>query len=95
MIDTKEVKKIVIEVINEIQEMSSREIEPIDGGMCPIGALVGFDSYNAIEATVSLSERFNIEVPDNVCLLIIEEECPRALTVDEIVEVICGYLANA
>jgi len=63
--------------------------------MCPVGALTGFDSLNAIEATLGLVERFNIEVPDNVCLLVVEEEPPRALTVDEITTLVCRYLSNA
>ncbi len=95
MMDVDEVKKIVVEVIEEIQEISGREKEPIDGGMCPIGGLTGFDSYNALEATAAIAARFNIEIPEKVCLLIAEEECPRALTIDEITSLLCGYLKNA
>lgn len=61
-----EVKKIVYKTVCEIQDLSGRSL-PAD--FCDttilIGDIDGFDSLNAIEVTVQLSEKFNCAISEN------------------------------
>lgn len=60
------IRKAVLEVITEIQRLSGRQVpDQIDDSVCPIGAINGFDSINAVEATVMLSEKLECEIDFN------------------------------
>lgn len=73
----------VIQVIVEIQEMSGRECLEIGAGTKPIGDVIGFDSLNALEATVAVAARLGMEIP-NEANVFINEAGDAALSVREI-----------
>lgn len=60
------IQEIVLEVVCGIQEQSGR---PLPDGVCgtlrPIGDFEGFDSINAVEVTVQLTERLGCEIDEN------------------------------
>lgn len=68
--EIKEVKKILCETVCEIQDLSGRSIP---SNFCestvPIGELEGFDSLNAVEVAVQLSEKFNCSIDSNPFIL--------------------------
>jgi acyl carrier protein len=75
-----EIQKVVLEVVCEIQEQSGRPIpEVICGTLCPIGDFDGFDSLNAVEVSVQLTEKLGCEVDGNPFV-----NGRRALKVEEI-----------
>ncbi len=61
-----EVKKIIYDAVCEIQVLSGRTL-PTDicDTIVPIGDVDGFDSLNAVEITVQLSEKFNCSIIEN------------------------------
>ena len=78
-----EAYRIVVDAINEIQELSGREIIDITDRMRPIGDLQGFDSANGLELTMSLAEKSDVEIPLDENILV-SEDGSRALTVGEV-----------
>lgn len=64
--EIKEAKKIIFEIVCEIQTLSGR---PSPDDFCddimPIGDLDGFDSLNAVEVTTQLSEKFECDITGN------------------------------
>jgi acyl carrier protein len=77
------IKKAVLETITEIQRLSGRQIpDQLDDDDCPIGSVAGFDSINAVEATVSLSAKLNCEIDFNP---FISERGTRALKLKQVV----------
>ena len=77
-----EITKKVIQAITKVQEMSGRATEGINSSMKPIGGAKGFDSLNAVEATVILSELLRYEFSaDN---FFVSEDGKRALSISEI-----------
>ncbi len=79
----KEVESAAIDVIVEIQEMSGRECLDIGAKTKPIGDIPGFDSLNALEATVALAARLRMGIPNEVNIFI-NEAGDQALSVREI-----------
>lgn len=73
----------VIGAITEIQEMSGRECLGISAITKPIGDVPGFDSLNALEATVEVAARLTMDIP-NEANIFITEDGDRALSVREI-----------
>jgi len=64
--EVEEIQKVVLEVVCEIQKQSGRPIpEVICGTLCPIGDFDGFDSLNAVEVSVQLTEKLGCEVDGN------------------------------
>ena len=77
-----ELRQLLIEVITEIQAGSGRPIPEIDGELCPIGDLDGFDSLNGLEVSCELSQRLDCDItPD----LMVPNFPWKQLTIDEIV----------
>ena len=61
-----EIQRLVVTKICEIQELSGRPIpEIIEDTLKPINGFEGFDSLNAIEVTVQLSETLGCEIKGN------------------------------
>ncbi len=75
----------VIGVIAEIQEMSGRECPDLGGKTKPIGDVPGFDSLNALEATVAVEARLKMDVP-NEANIFINDAGDTALSVREIAD---------
>jgi acyl carrier protein len=60
------IQEIVLEVVCGIQEQSGRPLpETICDTLRPIGDFEGFDSINAVEVTVQLTERLGCEIDGN------------------------------
>ncbi len=77
-----ELRELLIEVITEIQAGSGRSVPEIDGELCPIGDLEGFDSLNAVEVTCELSQRLHCDIkPD----LMVPDHPLKQLAINEIV----------
>ncbi len=78
----KEIFNILKEVLDEVQNISGREIIEIDEDTVPIGGIPGFDSMNGLELLVML--------PDNITWsgknLCISDDGMRALSIKEIIE---------
>jgi len=82
----------VTEILTIIQSMSGRELIPMDGSTCPIGDLIGFDSLNAVEATVELSSELGFELPG--ANMFVSEDGTKARSIAEIAEAVCSILAE-
>ena len=77
-----ELRKLLIEVITEIQAGSGRPIPEIHGELCPIGDFEGFDSLNGLEVSCELSQRLDCDIkPD----LMVPDHPWKQLTINEIV----------
>lgn len=78
-----DIKKAVLDTITEIQSLSGRQIpDKLEDDECPIGSVDGFDSINAVEATVILSTKLNCEIDFNP---FISEKGTKALNLSQIV----------
>ena len=80
--DKNEITKKVIQAVTEVQEMSDRTTEGINSDTKPIGGAKGFDSLNAVEATVILSQSLRYEFSDDN--LFVSEDGKRVLSIAEI-----------
>jgi acyl carrier protein len=61
-----EIQEIVLATVCEIQEQSGRPLPKVCcDTLRPIGALDGFDSINAVEVTVQLTEKLGCEIDGN------------------------------
>jgi hypothetical protein len=78
-----EINELVRRVIVEIQAGSGRAVVNMNGKLCPIGDLEGFDSLNAVEASCLLSDYLGNEIPSNIMLSANPE---RQLTINDITE---------
>lgn len=90
--DKSEAVKIVCEVLAEIQSISGRAPTEMSGSTCPIGDLADFDSLNGVEATVALSRRVGVDLPDINAFVNKEGTKPR--TVSEIADCVCEITAR-
>ncbi len=78
--DLEQIKKIVLATICEIQEQSGRPLpEVCCDTLRPIGDFDGFDSLNAVEVTVQLTEKLGCEIDGNPFV-----KGRRALKVEEV-----------
>ena len=77
-------ESLVLEVLREAQELSGREWSDLSLECKPIGALEGFDSLAAIEATVMLEQKLGCDL--DLESLFVSENGKRALTIKEICE---------
>ena len=75
----------VIGAIAEIQKMSGRECLDIGPKTKPIGDVPGFDSLNALEATVAVAARLRMDIPNEPNIFINEAGDAR-LSVREIAD---------
>jgi acyl carrier protein len=74
------IQEIVLEVVCGIQEQSGRPLpEDVCDTLRPIGDFEGFDSINAVEVTVQLTERLGCEIDGNAFV-----DGRRALKIGEI-----------
>ena len=85
--DRETVMKHVVQAVKKIQEISGRDIGTIDANTRPIGDASGFDSLNAIEVTVALSERLDNDFPDDN--LFVSQDGKRPLTIAEVTDNLC------
>lgn len=86
-----EIRRAVVDVIDQIQSSSGREIPAITGTMCPLTDIAGFDSLNAVEVSCLLSARLGWEVPPD---LMFPEGNDRPPTVDDIVDRLVTMIAE-
>ncbi len=61
--------QLIIEVLTEIQEISGRELTPIEATCVPLDDLLDFDSFNSLEATSELAAKSKKDIPlaENIC----------------------------
>ncbi len=86
------VRETLIDVLREISEAGGHEWNGIDPDAKPIGALEGFDSLSAIEATVMVEEKLDCKFElDSIFL---SDSGGRALTVKEIVSKLAVLVAD-
>lgn len=79
-ITEEQIREIVLAAVCEIQEQSGRPLPDVCcGTLCPIGDLDGFDSLNAVEVTVQLTEKLGCEIDGNPFV-----KGRRALKVEEV-----------
>jgi hypothetical protein len=77
-----DLRQLLIEIITEIQTGSGRPTPEIDGDLCPIGDLDGFDSLNGLEVSCELSQRLDYDIKPN---LMVSTYPWKQLTINEIV----------
>lgn len=80
-----EIQSLVLDVLKEIQVMSGRLWDGLDGSAVPIGELDGFDSLSGVEATVMIEQRLggvNLDLES----LFVSDDGKHALTVQEVAE---------
>jgi acyl carrier protein len=77
-----EISAVLIAVIKESQVLSGRSWHPLRDDSKPIGALEGFDSLCALEATTILEEKLGCSFGDES--IFVSSDGVRALTVTEI-----------
>ena len=77
------IKEALIATITEIQTNSGRALTEIGDDTRPLRDMQGFDSYNAVEASMLLSESLGCEIVPDIALF---ARHGQALTVSEIVE---------
>lgn len=77
------VKAALIATITEIQANSGRAQIEITDDTRPLKDMQGFDSVNAVEATMVLSEYLNCEIMPDIAIF---AQGGQALTVSEIVK---------
>ena len=82
----------ITDVLTAIQSMSGRELTPMNGSTCPIGDLIGFDSMNAVEATVELSSQLGFDLPG--ANMFVSDDGTKARSISKIAEAVCNVLAE-
>src|SRR5258708_544243 len=83
------VRAIVIDVLTEIQTMGGNPVPDFTDELHPMSELVGFDSMNAVEVAVLLSERLGTDISDGV----FAPEGDEPATLWQVVERLCRALA--
>ena len=51
--------------LQEAQELGGRPLPSLDGNLCPIGTLPGFDSLIAEEVSAWLEEKLDCQIPNH------------------------------
>jgi acyl carrier protein len=82
----------VLEILREVQELSGRPWETLPPDGKPIGALDGFDSLTAIEATVMIEEKLGCKIP--VDTVFVSDDGRRALSLNEVCERVRKFAAG-
>lgn len=79
MIDESEIRgQLEKQILKVLEDNGSEEVVEFFDTLCPIGGLGNFDSLNAVEVAVSLSEVFDCHIDLN-CLYSSEEDRPLNL----------------
>jgi acyl carrier protein len=94
--ESEKIRAAIIDVTSQIQSQSQRDMPAVCGQTHLIGDVPGFDSLNAVELVILLSDALGDElhgrnIPDRVVLGAGKNARP---TVDEIVKSIEQYLAT-
>lgn len=79
----KEVVEAVVDAVAEVQGISGRACPKITASTKPIGDVPGFDSLNALEATIVIMERLGVDVPEGTNIFV-SEAGDSALSVNEV-----------
>lgn len=87
-----DIVRAIVEVLGTVQVNSGRSQSIIDGNTCPIGDLDGFDSLNAVEATVELGDRLGLDIPCTNAF--INEKGTEARKVGEVADYICDLASK-
>lgn len=76
------VREQLIGVLQEVQELSCREVPELSGDTVPLNDIPGFDSLCGVEAIVILEERLGIHLED---VVFVAPGTYQPLSVDELV----------
>jgi acyl carrier protein len=85
-----EISTVLIAVIKESQVLSGRSWHLLRDDSKPIGALEGFDSLCALEATTILEEKLGCSFGDES--IFVSSDGTRALTMNEIINRIAAVV---
>jgi acyl carrier protein len=88
-----EVRAVVLDVLQEVQNVSGREWNGLGLEAKPIGSLDGFDSLSAVEATVMMEEKLGCKL--EIQSVFVSEDGKRALTLKEISARVSKILAGS
>jgi len=77
-----EIRATVLAALQEIQEVSGRAWRDLSDDVKPLGALQGFDSLSAIEATICIEQRLGRELA--VETVFVSKDNNRPLTLSEV-----------
>jgi acyl carrier protein len=91
-----QVRAVIIEVAAQIQSQSQRDVPPMNGDTRLIGDLPGFDSLNAVEFTILLTDALGEttqgrQIPDRIVLGGGKNARP---TIDEIAQRTAAFLST-
>jgi hypothetical protein len=89
----KDVKVKLIEVLQEIQNDSGYEGQPIAGTTCSINDLEWFDSCLWPVAISMLASALNVNIPNDKNIFL-SEDGKRRLTINESADVVCNILSR-
>lgn len=89
-----EIQSIVLQVLQEVQELSGRSWTALAPNGKPIGDLDGFDSLCGVEATVLVEERLGCR-DLGVDSVFVSDDGRRSLTVNEIAHRLSKLLATS
>jgi len=80
-----EIRAKVVDVVNQVQEMSGRPSKELDDCDKPVGELEGFDSLNGFECTAMILGEIDVKIPGcgNAFLT---SKADKALTLGEVVD---------
>ena len=81
-----EVRRAVIGVLTELQQLRGEEVPDVDDETCPLEDLEGFDSVSAVEATTRLEDELGLTLDAK---LFWEKGDGKPLGVGEIADRIC------
>lgn len=87
-----DVKVKLIEVLQEMQNDSGYEGQPITGTTCPIDDLGWFDSLLCPVAITMLASVLNVNIPNDKNIFL-SEDGTRRLTINELADVVCELSA--
>lgn len=81
-----EIINILIETISEIQKLTGRSDEPILPTTKPLENLEDFDSLNAFEVTVEISEKIGMDIDVGIFGIFPNKKVPKKITIEDIAE---------
>ena len=81
-----EIVTILIDTISGIQKLTGRPDEPILPTTKPLEDLEDFDSLNAFEVTVEISEKIGRDIDVGIFGIFPDKKVPKKITIEDIAE---------
>lgn len=78
-----QVESMLIEEITEILKLNDCYETPLTPGIRPLSDLGGFDSLNAFEVTISMSQKIGVDIDVNSFGIDCSKQNPNLLTIEE------------